>query len=115
MLPGDTGLVPCQTPLLQMQYGRLCPSKPYVVPSFPEYLARLLSDPDAEQLCDQACNETMRRVKNSTTIQDVRTVFEADLLKTFEVRLLAGCLLIEGMIFTTRSCGNWTFSILILP
>ena len=84
MLPGTTGLVPCETPLLQKKRGRLRPIKPYVVPSFTDYLAHLLSDPQVEQLCDKACDDTMERVWRKVTIATMRGVFDALFMHTFE-------------------------------
>jgi hypothetical protein len=84
MIPDSTGMVECGAQLLQRSYGRLRPIKPYIVPSFTEYLSRVLSDPEAERLCDEICDEAMERLKKGIVIEDVRNVFEAVFLQKFK-------------------------------
>jgi hypothetical protein len=81
LVPGKTGLVPCATLLAEKPSGRI---KPYVLPSFTEYLSRLLSDPKAEQLCDQACDDAMERITTGVPLAEIKTAFEADFLKEFD-------------------------------
>jgi hypothetical protein len=84
MIPGEIGLVLCGTPLLDGKRGSHRPIKPYVLPSFTEYLARLLSDPDAERLCDLACDNAKAKLGKGNIIGDVKDIFEADFFQTFE-------------------------------
>jgi hypothetical protein len=73
----------CNTPLTERRNERLRPIKPYLVASFTDYLARLLSDPAIERLCDKACDDAMLSL-DDTPDTDVSDIFRAQFMKTFE-------------------------------
>jgi hypothetical protein len=73
----------CNTPLMESRNQHLRPIKPFLVASFTDYLARLLSDPAIEQLCDKACDDAMLSL-NDPPDADVYSIFQAQFMKTFE-------------------------------
>ena len=74
----DNGRQPCGTVILD---DHLRPRKPYAIPSFRDYLARLLTSRDVEDLCDQACDDAYAALSETG---DMRNVFRAEFLKTFK-------------------------------
>ena len=89
----DYGRQPCSTAILHDQHLR--PLKPYTVPSFRDYLARLLTRRDIEDLCDQACDDAYATLSETG---DMRNVFRAEFLKKFKGP-------IPNELFVNR-CGN---------
>ena len=73
----------CNTPLMEGRDQHLSPIKPFSVPSFTDYLARLLSDSAIERLCDKACDDAMLHL-NDPPDADVNNIFQARFMKTFE-------------------------------
>jgi Transposase family tnp2 len=86
----DNGRQPCNTAILNDRHLR--PLKPYTVPSFRDYLARVLARRDIEDLCDQACDDAYAETG------DMRNVFQAEFLKFFKGP-------IPDKLFVNR-CGN---------
>ena len=73
----------CNTPLTESRNNQVQPIKPYLVPSFTDYLARLVSDPEIEQLCDKACDDAMLSLDDPLDA-DISNIFQAQFMKTFE-------------------------------
>jgi hypothetical protein len=73
----------CNTPLTESRNKQVRPIKPYLVPSFTDYLARLVSDPEIEQLCDKACDDAMLSLDDPLDA-DISNIFQARFMKTFE-------------------------------
>ena len=88
----DNGRQPCGTAILD---DHLRPRKPYAVPSFRDYLARLLANRDIEDLCDQACDDAYA---NLSETGEMKNVFQAEFLKTLKGP-------IPDQLFINR-CGN---------
>ena len=65
-----------------MHGGRRCLIKPYLVASFPDYLACLLTDPKVERLCKQACDDTMSTLNHPP--KETTNPFDAKFLQSFE-------------------------------
>ena len=73
---------PCSEPLLTLRHGKLRPIKPYIYVSFMDHLARLLSDPKIEEMCDRACDVATASIEQPAPVC-VCNVFEAGFLRTF--------------------------------
>jgi hypothetical protein len=80
---GDSGTSVCHTELLERRNGHLRPIKPYLVASFAEYLARILSDAKIEQLCDDACDDAFISLSMPPE-PNVTNTFRAEFMRTFE-------------------------------
>ena len=89
----DNGRQPCGAAILDGRHFR--PLKPYTVPSFRDYLARLLTRRHIEDLCDQACDDAYATLSETG---DMRNVFRAEFLKIFKGP-------IPNELFVNR-CGN---------
>ena len=101
----------CRTSCLENRNGHTYPQKAYLIPSFTEYLACLLSNPEAERLCDQACDDTMHKLNSGVAIVDVKSVFEADFLQNLKGPTPGQLFsLIEATTFDLPSSFRWTFS-----
>ncbi|KAF8234609.1 hypothetical protein L208DRAFT_1548378 [Tricholoma matsutake] len=72
----------CGTDLLEECSNCLQPLKPYVVPSFADYIARLLSDPEVEWICKQVCDDATATLKDPP--KDMTNVFHAEFMKSFK-------------------------------
>lgn len=82
----------CGQRLLDMRQGKLRPIKPFVFPSFIDYVASMMSDPDIESMCDKACDDALSAVRESLSTdpaapaspESVNKVFEAAFLRNFQ-------------------------------
>ncbi len=81
--PGRDGLELCGAELLEERHGGLRPIKPFLVASLQDYMARSLSNPDIEKLCDQACDRAMGRRDIPLEDRDMTNVFDGGFLKDF--------------------------------
>ncbi|KAF7340362.1 hypothetical protein MVEN_01955500 [Mycena venus] len=95
-----SGRKTCGTELLIMQDCRLRPIKPFLCPSFMDHLAQVLSDPEIERLCDQACDDAFAVLHQpSPSALHTTNVFKASFLKDFEGP-------IPGQLFIDRRDGK---------
>jgi cytochrome c5 len=78
-----SGAHTCGTELLVLRDGRMRPIKPFLCPSFMDHLAQVLSDPEIERLCDQACDDAFTSL-NKPPPEHTTNVFEAAFLRDFE-------------------------------
>lgn len=81
-LAGEDGPQTCGTALLEIHNDQPRPIKPYLVPSFREYLVRLLANKSTEQLCDAACDDALASLRDGEA--DMRNVFQGEFMRTFE-------------------------------
>ncbi|RDB18859.1 hypothetical protein Hypma_014527 [Hypsizygus marmoreus] len=72
----------CDADLLEARNGRERPIKPFVVASFPDYLAQSLADPEVERLSKQACDDAMTNM--DTPPDETTNIFDAKFMKSFE-------------------------------
>jgi hypothetical protein len=79
---GPDGSNICGTPLLETRASQLRPVKPYLVASFADYLARILSDPEVERCSDQACDDAKAALHDPP--RDTTNIFHAEYMKTFD-------------------------------
>ncbi|KAJ7049884.1 hypothetical protein C8F01DRAFT_1348909 [Mycena amicta] len=77
-----TGAVKCRTELLETRKSGLYPVKPFMAPSFIDYVAALVSNPENERLMDEVCDEAKANLTNEPTF--VKDAFQARFFKTFE-------------------------------
>jgi hypothetical protein len=82
-VPGETGLIPCNAKLLKGSDLDSPPLKPFVVRSFREYLAELLSNADVERMCDDACDDTLRWQSDPSHFSS-NEVFKGDFFREFK-------------------------------
>lgn len=83
LIPGDAGLVLCGAGLLEQRHGCLRPQKPFLMASLQDYLAKSLSDPDIEKLCDQACDDALAERDLPPTDRTMTSVFDGGFLRDF--------------------------------
>jgi hypothetical protein len=78
----DASGVACGSSLLKQRGLEMVPKCPYLVPNLYDYLGRLLSDPDVEQLCNNAVDHAASSVEG-----DERTsVFTSPYIRRFKDR-----------------------------
>lgn len=77
------GISDCSTELLVLRNGQLRPIRPFLAPSFFDHLARILSDPEIELMCDKACDDAWA-ARNDPPPPFATNIFEADFMKTFK-------------------------------
>jgi hypothetical protein len=78
----DDNSVVCGTELLEERNGRPRPIKPYLVASFPDYLARSLADTEYERLSNQTCDDAKANLNNPPG--DMADIYQAAFMKSFE-------------------------------
>ncbi|CAK5269520.1 unnamed protein product [Mycena citricolor] len=82
----------CRTPILECRQGKLRPVKPFVFTSLIDYIAAMLSDPEIERMCDEACDDALAAVREALSknpeapvMEDhVNNVFEAAFMRSFK-------------------------------
>ncbi|KAJ8482680.1 hypothetical protein ONZ45_g14866 [Pleurotus djamor] len=79
-VPGETGRMRCNTPLLTYRLGKRRPVKPYLVASTVDYIARSMTNLELEQLCDAACD----RVTNALHNGPILDAFDAQFFRDFK-------------------------------
>jgi hypothetical protein len=72
----------CGETLLELRLQQMKPIKTFVLPSFEEYLARILSDPEIERMCDQACDDAFLALDETPEVTS--KIFHAEFMKTFQ-------------------------------
>ncbi|KAF7330467.1 hypothetical protein MVEN_02485900 [Mycena venus] len=73
----------CSKPLLEDRNGKLRPIKPFLYVSFMDHLARLLSDPQIEEMCDRVCDMAMASIGDPPP-EFIHNIFEGDFMRTFQ-------------------------------
>ncbi|KAJ7738839.1 hypothetical protein DFH07DRAFT_965938 [Mycena maculata] len=79
----NLGARTCSTPLLVKRDGRMRPICSFLSASFIDHVARILSDPEIERMCDKACDDAMAALKQAPNPYST-SVFESEFMKTFE-------------------------------
>jgi len=79
----EKGTIECCTPLLKP--NKNVPIKPFIVPSFPNFIARELADSEIEAMCMKACDDAYSSLKDPVADNTPLTsVFHGEFLKKFE-------------------------------
>src|ERR1700761_266927 len=78
-----SGARTCSTSLMVNRGGRMRPICSFLSASFIDHIARILSDPDIERLCDKACDDAMAALDQPPNPYSTN-VFDSDFMKTFE-------------------------------
>jgi hypothetical protein len=73
----------CGAALVERRHGADRPLKPFALAPLDEALSRMLSDPTLEKHCDDACDRALKYFKDSQHPNQLNSVFEGDLLRTF--------------------------------
>lgn len=82
---GKHGISICSKELLtRRQDGTLQPSKPYLVSSLPDYLARCLSDEMYLQQSVDATDQALHAIRTGEEQIGIQNVFEANFIKDFK-------------------------------
>ena len=89
-----TGARTCSTPLLVERHGRMRPIRSFLSASFIDHVARLLSDPEIERMCDKACDDALAALSQPPKPYSTN-IFESEFMKTFEG-------LVPGQLFIDR-------------
>jgi hypothetical protein len=73
----------CNEPLLQNASDNKIPLKPFVYHDFNDYLGRLLSRKDIEQMLDKSCDDALKSLDHPRP-HFVRNIFDAEFIRSFE-------------------------------
>lgn len=81
---GENGIFDCGTNLLKTRRdGTVQPTKPYLVPSLSDYLARCLADATFVEQSKEATDSAFHAIKSGNVDSSARNVFEAKFVKDF--------------------------------
>jgi hypothetical protein len=81
-LAGPHGFTVCNSSLLELHNGQSRPLKPFLMPSFREYLAKLLANKEIERIIDSSCDSAFSSLNDGE--RPTNNPFDAEFLRTFE-------------------------------